>query len=149
MKAALPGLLAEIAKVAGDKAALAVAAEKGGTRAYFPARPTSEHWLSKAIGEDKAKLVGRELSSGHGGIELLVPMGPKASRIAVWQKISDMIEAGYSKPDIARACGVHERTVQNHRNDKVVTLENSLNQMDLFLAAPEKRFSGNKSRKTN
>lgn len=148
MTADLPGLLAEIADVAGVDAALAIAAAKGGTMAYFPAYPDANHWLCQAVGEEKAKLIARAVCTGRGGLELLVPMGPKRSRIEVWRKISDMIAEGHSKTDIARACGVHVRTVQNHRNMKVVTLESSLNQIDLFLPAPEKRFSGNKSRET-
>ena len=46
----LPGILGEIAEVAGFKAALQVARAKGGTKAYFPVTPEDDHWLVKAVG---------------------------------------------------------------------------------------------------
>lgn len=128
----LPGLLAEIAEVAGLEAALQVAGSRGGILSYFPARPKENHWLSLCVGPEKAQVIAAHLASGHGGVELLVPIGPSKSKIARWRKIRDMIEAGHSKRVIARVCGVHERTVQNHRNNKVVTLNASLDQLDMF-----------------
>lgn len=128
----LPGLLAEIAKAAGLDAAMKVAEAKGGVQAYFPARPKASHWLTKCVGPDKAQAIAAQLCSGHGGIELLVPMGPDKSKIAKWRKMRDMIEQGFSKRQIARTCRVHERTVQNHRNNKAVTVTAALAQMDMF-----------------
>jgi len=129
---ALPGILAEIAEIAGRDAALAVAKAKGGTQAYFPTRPGPNHWLSKCVGLENARAIGRELGTGHGGVELLVPMGPSATKAAIWRKMHEMIDAGHSKATIARTCNVHVRTVQLHRNGKVKTAESLLDQSDLF-----------------
>jgi len=128
----LPGLLAEIEAATDTDAALAVAKAKGGTRAYFPANPDANHWLTQCVGAEKAMLIAQTLKTGHGGVELIVPMGPNVNTLARWRKIRQMIEEGCSKSVIALTCGVHERTVQNHKNGKSKTVDNLIKQKDLF-----------------
>lgn len=128
----LPGILQEIAEAASLEAAIEVARLKGGTRAYFPARPGKRHWLSLAVGHDQARAICRVLAPGQSGIELLVPMGPNASQAARWRRMRALIDAGVSASRIARSCGVHSRTVKRHRNGQVVTADMVLAQGDLF-----------------
>ena len=128
----LPGILQEIAEAAGLEAALEIARAKGGTIAYFPARPGPRHWLSAAVGHDKARAIGRALAPGQSGIELLVPMGPSASQAARWRRMRELIDAGGSAAQIARAVGCHSRTVKKHRNGQVPTADAVLAQGDLF-----------------
>ena len=55
----LPGVLAEIAAVAGEDAALAVAAAHGGTQVYIPPAPARDHWLARLVGHALAKTKDR------------------------------------------------------------------------------------------
>ncbi|MEX2480222.1 MAG: helix-turn-helix domain-containing protein [Gammaproteobacteria bacterium] len=128
----LPGILQEIAEAAGLAAALEIARVKGGTNAYFPARPGPRHWLSTTVGHDKALTIGRALAPGQSGIELLVPMGPSASQAARWRRMRELIDAGASAAQIARAVGCHARTAKKHRNGQVPTADALLAQGDLF-----------------
>ena len=128
----LPAILAEIADAAGFDAALRIADAKGGTRAYFPAQPEPDHWLVVLVGSDRARAIGAALAPGKSGIELEVPMGPSASQAKRWRTIIDMSAEGRSKPAIARAVGVHHKTVQRVLNGKRRTVEVTLAQKDLF-----------------
>lgn len=110
----LPGLLREIAEIAGEAAALRVAQARGGTRAYIP-RPenlSATHWLVQALGLEPA----RELASIYQGEHLDIPLGPHAgNQAAITAAITRGLAEGRSAADIARAVGVTERTVTNHR----------------------------------
>ena len=128
----LPAILAEIADAAGFDAALKIAQAKGGTRAYFPARPDPEHWLSQLVGIDKAGAIGQALATGRAGAELEVPMGPSVSQARRWRLIFEMAADKRSKPEIARALGIHHKTVQRVLNNKRRTVERILAQRDLF-----------------
>lgn len=112
----LPGILAEIADAAGTEAALLVAQAVGGRRAYFPGEPGPDHWLSRLIGQERARAVCAQLTPGDRGIELEVPLGPCGSRARRWRRIHEMLEDGASKPAIAAATGVHHKTVQRHKS---------------------------------
>lgn len=128
----LRGILFEIAEVAGENAALAIAGIKGGAPAYFPFDPPDDHWLVAAVGREKATLIGRKLATGKGGIELEVPLGPLMSRNQVWREIRRRLRAGETKPKIARALGIHYKTVQAHKNRHRKLADISVLQLDLF-----------------
>ena len=110
---ALPHLLQEIADVTDVDTALAVARAKGGQHAGFTQKPRPDNWLARAVGLDKAAVIGHALV-GATGARLLVPMGPEAlnTRRA---KIEALTLEGRSTADVARATGVCTRTVTYHR----------------------------------
>ena len=110
----LPGLLAEIADAAGVEAALTIARAKGGVRAYFPAVPTAEHWLSRLVGHQKALAIGAAVAPGRSGIEIEVPSGRAYDHAQRRRCILDMSAAGLSAPAIARELGLHQRTVKKY-----------------------------------
>lgn len=112
---ALPALLAEIAEIAGVEAALAIARVKGGTRAYFPARPGADHWLVAAVGADTASLVCRELVANQTGVHLDVPLGPTGTLAAARRLAAELDAAGASAATIARSAGLTDRTVRRMR----------------------------------
>lgn len=115
--------------MAGLEAAIKIAEAKGGARAYFPAVPGAEHWLSQLVGKDKAGAIGKALAPGQWHE---VPMGPSASQAKRWRMIIEMSDEGHSKPAIARAAGVHHKTVQRIVNGKRRTVDRVLAQKDLF-----------------
>jgi hypothetical protein len=102
----LPGLLAQIAAVAGVEAALAVAKAKGGSRAYVPPRPADDHWLVRAVGRAHADAIAAELVGGT-ACNLLIPKGAGA---LMRRHFDELRAEGVSILDAARRCGAHERT---------------------------------------
>jgi hypothetical protein len=110
----LTGVLADIAEVAGNGAALSIAAEKGGGEAYIPLPENLkiDHWLVKLVGLDKAKKIAKRI--GGGAME--IPMGPFAgNRAKVWRAIRIALKNGKSTRQAAKMAGVHVRTVFRHK----------------------------------
>ncbi|WP_279480287.1 hypothetical protein [Aureimonas sp. SK2] len=112
----LPGILAEIAEVAGEAAALAVADAKGGRQVWIPKTATPGHWLVDAVGLEAAEAICRHFLQSNadgkevGRLRILIPQGPAGSIRRARRKMIDAIEAGASARDAARVAGLHERT---------------------------------------
>lgn len=115
----LPGILAEIAEVAGEEAALAMAHARGGTQIYLPPVPAPHHWLCQLIGEAKAKRVCDLLTAGVGPLRVDLPLGPVSKynqMLAADQAVIDaMIRDQRSERDIALATRYSERSVRRRR----------------------------------
>jgi DNA-binding NarL/FixJ family response regulator len=120
MSDALPGVLGEIASVAGEAAALQLAAEKGGTRVYIPARCSEAHWLVNCVGRAAAeKMCAHFAVEGKRGAEIMLPLADAGAfprfRRAMARRIHQLDRQGKSSSEIARAAGVNQRTVHKHR----------------------------------
>jgi hypothetical protein len=118
MRDALPGILAEIADVAGLEAALKVAEVKGGTVARVPARLSPGNWLVQAVGMEKAAAISAHFTAGR-GIDLLIPLGPtgsylrdKARRAEAYQRA---LASGANTQQTARLVGVTRRSVERFK----------------------------------
>lgn len=115
----LPGLLDDIASVTSVRAALQVAAAKGGQLAYIPAKfkngekwlVEKDHWLVLAVGLDDAEKIAELLAGGSVGGQHLIPMAVHIDRSSKWKQIQKLVDEGLSADKIARATGVHRRTV--------------------------------------
>jgi DNA-binding NarL/FixJ family response regulator len=110
---ALPGILAEVAEVAGDEAALALARAAGGRSVYVP-RPDNVpdgHWLVLALGREAAMMVADLV----GGGDVAIPLGPTGRQHATRAEVDTLIGQGLSASRIAQRCGVTERTVERRR----------------------------------
>jgi hypothetical protein len=119
---ALHGILAEIAEVAGEDAALAIARARGGQGTYFPANPAPDHWLCRLVGADQARAICEKLTGGVVYRQLVVPRGPTgdyarfmAERGGKRAQMDEMIRLQRSEGDIARATGYDVRTVRRRR----------------------------------
>lgn len=116
----LPGVLAEIAEVVGDVAAIQIAAHKGGTLVYFPARITESHWLSVLIGFDKAKKLCQHFTDRRVGQRIDIPLFTngtyKDMQRKIAKRIHDMDADDASSAKIARTLGITHRTVHRHRS---------------------------------
>jgi DNA-binding NarL/FixJ family response regulator len=110
---ALPGILADIAALAGETAALQLAAARGGTRVYLPARAADGHWLVAAVGRPAADLICREF--GGAGTQTEIPLGPVGTLAQVRRRIGEMEAEGCSEREIATALGIAGRTVRRRR----------------------------------
>jgi hypothetical protein len=111
----LPGILAEIADIAGEDAALAVAAARGGTQVYIPPEPDREHWLTRLVGQRAAQQIADRLTCGVGGMRVDLPLGPKGHAARVRAKVDRMIDENRSERDIALATGYTIRGVRRRR----------------------------------
>jgi hypothetical protein len=112
----LPGALAEIAAVAGEEAALAIAAARGGTQIYIPPSPERDHWLARLVGHKAAQAIADRLTCGVGGMRVELPLGPKGAAAELRAKVDRLIAEGeLSERDIARATGYTIRGVRRRR----------------------------------
>lgn len=116
----LPGVLAEIATVAGEAAAVAIAARAGGTRVYIPAKAGDDHWLVEAVGRAAAdKVCKLFVVDGARGQRVDVPLAKggayRSLRRAIAKRVHDLDKAGKSSREIARAVGLTQRGVHRHR----------------------------------
>lgn len=109
----LPGILGEIAEVAGRDAALAIALVRGGRIIYIPtpSRLAPDHWIVQICGADAARAIAERL----GGGEILLPLGPTGSRADTVALIKTGIARGLSNAAVAALARVTIRTVKRHR----------------------------------
>ncbi|MFZ5749077.1 MAG: hypothetical protein ACOY45_15640 [Pseudomonadota bacterium] len=110
--APLPGVLAEIAAIAGVDAALAIAEARGGTQIYIPPAPDADHWMSRLVGHDAATAIAQQLTCGVGGMRLDLPLGPRGHAARIRAEVDRLIRAGRSERDIALATGYTIRGVR-------------------------------------
>lgn len=111
----LPGILADIADVAGEEAAIAVAKALGGTRVYIPPVPRPDHWLSQLIGHEAACILADRLTCGLAGVRVDLPAGPAAWYVSARAQVDRMIEQGRSERDIALATRYTTRGIRKRR----------------------------------
>jgi hypothetical protein len=112
---ALPGILAEIAGVAGLKAALLLASARGGTRVYLSPRLRDNNWLTQIVGREAAAKIVRHFVAGKRGCHVSLPLGPAGSRAQRWHSMRQMVEQEKSAAEIARAHGIDLRTAERYR----------------------------------
>jgi hypothetical protein len=115
MKSALPGVLSEIAAVAGEAAAIAISARVGGTRVYIPAKAASGHWLVEAVGCEAAGKICAQLGGDRHDIPLASGGAYRSFRRALAKQVHDLDRAGKSSRAIARETGLTQRAVHRHR----------------------------------
>lgn len=113
----LPGILAEIAEIAGREAAELVAQSKGGCRVYMPpsAGLRSDHWLAAVIGPEKALMIAKALGDPI-GYRVDIPLGPtcegaRAARTRA-STVRSLTLEGASATAIARRLGITDRAVR-------------------------------------
>ncbi len=120
MTSRLPGVLAEIAEVAGEPAAILIATRVGGQRVYIPAAVTDDHWLVECIGRAKAELICRHFAIDGRGTRVDVPLGGGGAYPQLRRAISKRIHELDRMPkasvrSIAGEIGITTRTVHRHR----------------------------------
>jgi DNA-binding NarL/FixJ family response regulator len=121
----LPGVLGEIAEIAGLEAALAISDKVGGTRAYIARRPDEKNWLVQAVGTEAAAKIADYFTTGRTGAEIEFPIGPASSHRKELrrrrQKIAGLVAKGLSNREVARQAGMTRRGVvmfkARHRDD--------------------------------
>ncbi|ALJ14247.1 hypothetical protein [Sphingopyxis macrogoltabida] len=101
----LPGVLAEIAEVAGEEAALALASRVGGTMVYFPPVPANDHWICRLIGREAGRAVCDRLTAGVGPRRVEMPLGPTGAQAKKRAQVDELLRADMSERDIALRTG--------------------------------------------
>ncbi len=113
----LPGILADIADIAGNDAAYKIASAVGGTRVSIPPRAVEGHWLTELLGYDVADTICRGLATldpegrMRGVRDEMVPRGPAAILKVARRRAAEALESGKSAREAARISGLHERTI--------------------------------------
>ncbi len=112
--AILPPVLADIARVAGLRAAILIGSHKVG-RIYIPTidRLAEDHWLAQLIGMAEARAIC--IGLGHGPIDIPPSVQWRSRRRRQWEAIRQMTDEGASLTDIARALGVDRSTARRGR----------------------------------
>lgn len=113
--ALLPGVLGEIADIAGEHAALAIARARGGTRVYIPPEPAADHWISELVGQKAARAIAARLTMGAGGLRITLPTGGAGSAAKQRAEVDRLLELGRSTRDIALETGYTTRSVERRR----------------------------------
>lgn len=111
----LPGVLGDIARVAGEEAALKIAHAVGGTEAYIPPIPANDHWLCELVGIELAREIADHLTCGVSGMRLELPSGPRGFMKQAAAQVDRMLAQGRSERDIALATGYTIRGVRQRR----------------------------------
>lgn len=115
-----PGILREIAEIAGVEAALILSRIKGGTLVHFPSteRLRPDHWLVDAVGHEAACKIVNHIATAKLGIRLYVPRGPENDgRLARARTEDRLTRAFFSTATIdgtALALGIDRSTVSRH-----------------------------------
>ena len=122
MREQLPGVLREIAEVAGLEAALAIAEAKGGTVVNIPSGKKKRNWLIDCVGPEAAAKISDHFTSGRGRLQLEIPLPPTNShrqwlrqRAKVYQAA---IETANSMQKAALMAGTTRRTLQRFQGRK-------------------------------
>lgn len=100
----LPGILADIAEVAGEAAALELARECGGLQISLSDAEGST--LARAVGADKAKAIVSALGRGR----VIVPMATARGQRGRQRAAAELLAKGATGREVALACDVHIRT---------------------------------------
>lgn len=131
-----PGLLGEIAEVAGDVAALAIAERVGGTRVSIPARANPDHWLVETVGSEAADKICdyfRTLSPDQreaGARHVIIPRGPAGCLAKARRRLAQELQSGTSAREAARRAGLSERAAFRMRAQ--IKADEDSNQGNLF-----------------
>lgn len=119
----LPGLLGDIADIAGADVAFLIAESHGGTRVSIPPRALPDHWLTELVGFETADLICRELATldAEGrlkGVQAeVLPKGPAALLKSARRRAQIALDQGKSVREAARISGLHERTIWRMKAD--------------------------------
>lgn len=105
-----PELLQRVAETCGAGVALRLARTYGGREIYIPTPDAIDegHHLAVSLGLASARQLAETLSHG----KLIVPMGPTSSPQRRGAAIRRMKAEGKTNPQIAKALGIHLRTVE-------------------------------------
>ena len=108
----LTGVLADIARVAGRDAAIAIARKFGGVRMYVPLKPSKDNWLVRTVGYEKALAICEELTVGRCGLDYDLPVGDFGHQETTRAKVDRLLAEGRTQRDIALATRYTERGVR-------------------------------------
>lgn len=112
----MPGVLGDIARIAGEEAAIKLGRKMGGTRVYFPAEPRPDHWLCQLVGREAARAICDHLTGGFaGGARIDLPIGSFSHQETARAIVDRMIGEGASERDIALSARYTERGVRKRK----------------------------------
>ena len=105
--------LVDLVEVAGEKAALALLAAKGGQSIYVPGRLAADHELAVIMGLEAARALSDHL--GGRGVNVMVPRAATSEWHRRRAQTSALLSSGASESMIAREMKVTTRAVQRFK----------------------------------
>jgi hypothetical protein len=102
---ALPGVLAEIARLTSVEKAIAIARQVGGREIYVPHTLPRSHQLVSLLGRYCAEIMVKR----HGGSHLNIPSARTSLR---WADARELRRKGKSIAEISQALGIGRRRVE-------------------------------------
>lgn len=115
-RSSLPGLLGQIADIAGPTAALHIAQARGGARVAIPPQAEADHWLTECVGFEVADKICKGLAivdaddRKKGVTGEVLPLGDASVLKTAKRRLREALANGHSARDAARIAGLHERT---------------------------------------
>jgi len=106
----LPGVLQDIAEIAGEHAAMRYAEMRGGVTVYLPARYDPHHPECKALADACGDAAARKIVARIGGGAVTIPSA-RRQRIALAVRTMQHM----SVRELALMLGVSERTIYRYR----------------------------------
>lgn len=107
----LTPLLNRIADVAGVEAAIYIGTRKASRIIYIPAKVKKTHWLSQALGFEKAQALCTEMGPQH----ISIPPALAGQRKRTHDAIIALTEMSWTVDEIASSLGVARSTVYDNR----------------------------------
>lgn len=105
----------ELEGICGADAARRLLAAYGGTRVFVPGALADDHPLVACMGEEAARALSAAISSGHGGMQITLPLGPFSARARQRELLRAAVAEGGTATTIARRLQVSIRTVRRER----------------------------------
>lgn len=106
----------ELEAICGRAAAHKLLAAYGGTSVFIPGTLTDDHHPLVAImGATAADALVAGICTGHGGMQISLPLGPYGVRARQRELLRAAVIVGGSATTIARRLGVSIRTVRRER----------------------------------
>lgn len=110
----LSGVAGEIEEIIGLDLALKLLKAKGGQTIQIPVRAQGTE-LARIIGCEACERLAKDYGAGRLPLPMAAQKGSERDRRERREKAERMLRDGASIAEVARACELHERTVQNYR----------------------------------
>lgn len=105
----------ELEAICGRVAAHKLLAAYGGVSVFIPGTLTDDHPLVAVMGATAAEALAAGICTGHGGMQISLPLGPYSARARQRELLRAAVAASGSATTIARQLGVSIRTVRRER----------------------------------
>lgn len=125
----LPRLYAELERLVGLEAVRAIAETAGGQRVFIAKSVHADQWLTRAVGEERAKRIAHEF----GGEYLTLPVNPFGGGIKAMRRNAERaLDEGCTANEAAARSGLHVRNIYRRKARRRIVAARKRAEPDLF-----------------